>query len=1286
MANAIAGLIAGKLAELGWDDATLMWRFKDDVDGLRRIMVKLQALMHDAEQRACQDGGDRQETVQDWLKDFKAVAYNVDDLLDEFEATELIRQKQPKIKLLFSAYNPLLLRLTIGHKMKKVKEILNNIEKGGQALHLVPQDTPTWAQVCTNQASIASTNGYINIGMVGRNTEKEKIMKMLLKTEAEEVISIIPIIGLGGMGKTTLAQAIFSDKRATIFDVRVWIYVSKKFYLQRIGEIILSTVSKSTSNEASEAYIPPKDGDLQSITEILKTMLPTKKYVIVLDDMWEEGHHNLEKLKQMLRYGGKGSKVILTTRMQHVVDKLDVGALADQGIIRPVRKSDQIKLSPLSEGDCWNVMRQIAFRQDEDLGGLEVIGKQISKKCAGLPLLARSLGYLVSQYKSTEAWEDIRDKKIILGMKEDIQLQEPLECLMLSYYYMPFKFKLCFTYCAVFPKGFAITTEHLIQQWRALGYVQSINGHHCVNYLLGMSFLQISKSFQGAPDDAKTLVKVTMHDLVYDLAQVILDKELIVLETSEQMNWSRLEKHYSRHMQLINYQKSIGHKQFPGKIRSLHFSECSRLQLEDKSFSKFKYLRVLNISGCSLKEKPVPSNILLPSSIQRLLLLRYFDASGMPIIALPKSLHKLQNMQTLILSNCALEILPDNIGSLLNLCYLDLSGNTNLKKLPISFGELSTLSFLKLSGCSKLEELPESIHKIECLRHLDMSGCCALQKLPNKSGSLPKLSFLNLSCCFKLVKLPHNVNLKYLEHLNLSSCYELQSLPQDFGNLKKLEFLNFSDCYKLQVLPESFCQLKHLKDLDLSDCHDLKELPECFGGLFELHYLNLKSCSKLKMLPESFGNLSKLKHLNLSYCVRIEKLPSSFYNLELQTLYMSVLPHLHDINMADGIRKMTSLTLLVTDKLFDDRITHRVHHVEEEDYGCCNIVNIGKLSCHCLEIRDLHNVKRPEDAERAKLRDNPDLWELNLSWKHADMTENKRDAEVLENLVPPRTLERFKLNYYRSRNFPKWMLDISSYLPYLTCIHLSNLEACDSLPPFGRLQNLRFLSMEKMPNIRKIGKEFYGDEGTCKKLRVIELWSFKNLDEWWTTRSGDEDDEFLIPNLHSLHIYWCPNLKFLPCPPKSIHWELIDSDDVLPVHGFGWLSSSTLPFRAAIWSSSISPYKWDRLQHLNTIEELAILGDSSFSTFPEATPCFPSLRNLTLALNDLEILPEWLGQLTTLEDLIIIRCPKLTSLPECIRNLTALKYLKISKNPKLIETCKREDATKISHIPEVKFD
>ncbi|CAN6343693.1 unnamed protein product [Urochloa humidicola] len=99
MASAVAELIAGKLAGLGWDEATLMWRFKDDMDGLKRTMVKLKAFMHDADLRESEDG-DRREMARVWKKDFKAAAYDVEDLLDYFEAIELIKQGQPKVSIL----------------------------------------------------------------------------------------------------------------------------------------------------------------------------------------------------------------------------------------------------------------------------------------------------------------------------------------------------------------------------------------------------------------------------------------------------------------------------------------------------------------------------------------------------------------------------------------------------------------------------------------------------------------------------------------------------------------------------------------------------------------------------------------------------------------------------------------------------------------------------------------------------------------------------------------------------------------------------------------------------------------------------------------------------------------------------------------------------------------------------------------------------------------------------------------------------------------------------------
>ncbi|RLM97685.1 putative disease resistance protein RGA3 isoform X1 [Panicum miliaceum] len=144
MAGAVVGPIAGRLAALVTDETALLWGFKDDVEGMRKTMEKLQALKQDADRRESLNEGERRETVRVWIKNFKSAAYDVEDLLDELDAIKLMKQNQPKIKVFFSFYNPLLVRLTMVHKMKKVNRDLRDIEEEGHRLDLVPRDIPIW--------------------------------------------------------------------------------------------------------------------------------------------------------------------------------------------------------------------------------------------------------------------------------------------------------------------------------------------------------------------------------------------------------------------------------------------------------------------------------------------------------------------------------------------------------------------------------------------------------------------------------------------------------------------------------------------------------------------------------------------------------------------------------------------------------------------------------------------------------------------------------------------------------------------------------------------------------------------------------------------------------------------------------------------------------------------------------------------------------------------------------------------------------------------------------------
>ncbi|XP_048566001.1 putative disease resistance protein RGA1 [Triticum urartu] len=1276
IARAVGNQVASKLGELVKDEIALLWGFCDNVEGLREKMEDLDALMRDADDRLRRGERDG-EAVGRWLAKYKSVAYDIEDMLDNLDATMLIEKTQSKVKLFFSGNNQLLQRSTIAHGMKTVREKIDKIEMEGKALNLVRHQATAEGSRNNETFAACSTEG-MKTGMVGRDIEKEKIISLLLTSEANSDISIIPILGLGGAGKSTLAEAVLADKRVTVFDAQIWVHVSEQFDLRTIGSRIIRRLSSTINLDKC---------DLQLIHDNLEKVLSTTRYLIVLDDLWEEDGDNLEELKRMLQYGCKGSRIIVTTRSQRVVKALSTGFLAKEHKICPVAESDQISLDVLSPGDCWEVMKRRALGPDDDQSDLQVIGREIAAKCVGLPLVANALAQVMFERRTIEAWENIRDTKVGLGLREE-QQNKTLECLMLSYSYMKLEFKMCFTYLAVFPKGFVMDQRHLIQQWTALGYIQSHDdGERCINYLLGMSFLHISRSSSVGPGPvhAKTSQKLTMHDLVHDLATVITSTEFLVLDANATKPRGSNRASYCRHARLINYQNQTKiFKDLPTTSRSLHFSYSGKLQLPQMAFSRSKYIRVLDLSehsvgrqytsgnldvnGSSVQGQSTSSNLVLPSSIHKSKLLRYLDATALPIKSLPKSFHTLRYMQTLILSKCSLETLADNICCLDKLSYLDLSCNVSLTELPDSLGKLSKLSFLNLLGCSMLQELPESIYELTCLQHLDMSECHAIKKLPDKFGALLKLIFLNLSGCSKITKLPDNLKLQSLEHMNLSNCHELQNLPKDFGNLQRLGFLSLSECYKVSVLPKSFCQLVHLKSLDLSDCHELMKLPECFGNLFELDSLNLTSCCKLQVLPESFCKLSKLRCLNLSYCMRLDKLPSLFGGLKLQSLDISCTMSLH--KLPDSIADMTSLTRfeavagsstmmdsvqkIKEHLIISGKINHIVQQIENK--GCSSIVELADLTCYELRVQKLQNVKHPEDAERAKLRDKSDLRKLRLCWG----SHGGKDKSVLEKLVPPRTLDYFHLKGYMSTDFPKWMSDISSYLPSLTYLRLFDLGRCDTLPPFGQLPNLRGICVKNIPNVKKIGKEFFGQGRKCIKLRSITLKSMENLAELWTTRSGDENEEFLIPNLHNLNVQNCPKLKFLPYPPRSMIWFLENIDEIIPEGGFGKLSSSALPFDMVINNCNFSPDNWDRLHHFPTIESLQVESCNGLRALPEVIRCFTSLKRLVLvSLKELESLPKWLGCLISLQRVLIKDCPKLTSLPESMKNLTALKELSL---------------------------
>ncbi|KAM0877334.1 hypothetical protein ACQ4PT_035565 [Festuca glaucescens] len=307
---------------------------------LASLMKDVEAVLLDADEKPRRMEGEGGRVFQRWLTKFKHVAYDVEDMLDELDVNELMNKSKPKVKLWFSRNNQLLQRTTMSHRMKSVRKKIDEIKKEGQRdLSLVPLEAR--AQGSRNDETFGPIVGDgMESGMVGRNTEKEKIIRLLLTSETNDAdISIIPVVGLGGIGKITLVESVLSDKRLAVFDMSAWVNVSEHFSLHKIGSAILKSLNSSINLDNCTS---------QFLHDSLKKELATRRYLIVLDDLWEEDGDKLELLKRMLQYGCKGSRIIVTTRNLSVVQKLCTGYLANEGKICPVPESGQIDLDLLS--------------------------------------------------------------------------------------------------------------------------------------------------------------------------------------------------------------------------------------------------------------------------------------------------------------------------------------------------------------------------------------------------------------------------------------------------------------------------------------------------------------------------------------------------------------------------------------------------------------------------------------------------------------------------------------------------------------------------------------------------------------------------------------------------------------------------------------------------------------------------------------------------------------------------------------------------------------------------
>jgi len=357
----------------------------------------------------------------------------------------------------------------------------------------------------------------------GRDKDKEKIVEYLLRhPNNSEDLSVYSIVGLGGYGKTTLAQLIYNDKSVTThFDLKIWVCVFDDFSINKILHSIIESVTGQNPNLMS----------LESMQKKVQEVLQSKRYLLVLDNVWNEDRVKWDKFKFLLQCGitRKGSSILVTTRLEIVASIMGT---------HPAHH-----LVGLYDDDIWSLFKQHAFGPNgKERADLEAIGKEIVRKCVGSPLAAKVLGSLL-RFKSEEhQWLSVKESEL-WNLSEDNPI---MSALKLSYFNLKLSLRPCFTFCVVFPKDFEMVKENLIQLWMANELVTSRGnlqmehvGNEVWNELYQRSFFQEVKS------DVVGNITFKMHDLVHDLAQSIMGEECVASEVSSLTDLSIRTHHIS---------------------------------------------------------------------------------------------------------------------------------------------------------------------------------------------------------------------------------------------------------------------------------------------------------------------------------------------------------------------------------------------------------------------------------------------------------------------------------------------------------------------------------------------------------------------------------------------------------------------------------------------------------------------------------------------------------------------------------------------------------------------
>ncbi|KAJ4715512.1 Disease resistance protein [Melia azedarach] len=953
----------------------------------------------------------------------------------------------------------------MGHKIKAIRERLDDIKSDQQFL-LFSHGNNDY-----NRSEREQTHSFeCEENVIGRDGDKNAVMQLLLDSNdhADYNVSVISIVGIGGVGKTTLAQSIYNvEKVKTHFQLSMWVCVSDDFTLKTVVEMVLKS---ATGKEALNL-------EMDGLQKKLREQIDGKRYLLVLDDVW---NMNLDikwpGLRTLLKNGAKGSKTLVTTRTRDVANI--VGS-------PPQLIYD---LGALTEEKSWSLFTKTVFeprKEPKDSSDLVSIGKDIVAKCVGVPLAIRTIGRLLC-CKDKKYWLTFRDQEL---SEIDQGEGDILPILNLSYNHLSPQSKQCFAYCALFPKDYEYDKEHLIQLWMAQGFLGGSQknqclediGNECFMDLLSRSFLQDLK--EGERFTRGGVMRCKMHDLMHDLAQSVIGSEGKMIKSNEDNIDER-----SRH---ISFAPNLSSLKIPTAMlqtRSLRtflplslYTEYSNFHFS-KFISSFRCLRTLNLCGSNIKK--------VPTLIGKLKHLRYLDLS----------------------KNYSIKELPDSMLELINLQTLNLNECGRLQKLPRDMRKMVSLQYLLIDDCFSLTSMPHGFGQLIGLRRLSWFVVGRRDRKNDALRELKGLNELGGSLEIKVLGDKENVNLaeanleekQYLESLWLEGDREYLSLGKEIeeGRMMVEGLKPHSNLKELRI--------SHLNSVmfsgGMSSFTNLSKIEISYGGSFQ----NIRPLGQLPSLL----HLTLMSLRNLEYLSESDRVGDSSTSTPAPPTFF---PSLEELTIWD-CKKLKGWW-----KINDDQVTTTTSTTEEKAELLLSFPRLSKLDIwDCpeltcmplyptLEVLKLINTstKTLQQTMKMKMKSNADVDAEGPSTSHSAFF-----APALSNL---KSLDLCRINDLES--LPELLQKVNT----LVEMNVNGSPRLNSQLP----QCIKYLSsLEKLTigGCDQLDLQFDDDDCQWQGLRSLRHLLFNWVENMeclpkWINH---------ITTLQYLEIMWCKSLMCLP--------------------------------------------------------------------------------------------------------------------------------------------------------------